>query len=454
MSNAKLLDILPANGLGDGLFPSAENTVGAIWHEGRNAWFRALDVRSSIGKTLLQGGFPKDFHALAQAGEQNYQALFWESDNLIYKKIGNAAHGSIHTITDNNIVELVPWGRWLIISDNTAQPQLWKETTPVPLGAGQFTRAKIFKKIASRALAFCTDVYPAGFHWCNPKNLEDWVPSVAGGTGNLPIRSFDSEVMAVAELSGALAVYSKSRMVVVQVLSPPYYFGMPNQAIAGAGAVGKDCIISKGARNFGLSYNGFFVTDGSSVQRLGRPAIDEFVQEKIDFAQGERICGFDDVRSQLLTWLVPLLDGSRAGITMDETGKFSILETEATVGIPKDVYPTAIIGEDKSLWNYGVTGTILGEFTLSSHLLNGGSKDRYKVWEYALFEGTVTGEVRFGFTDDDKLDTVQWNDWQPMAYRVPFTPRESVYLAIEIRSPDPIILSGITLFGGAGGLVL
>jgi hypothetical protein len=455
MSNAKLIEIKPAKGLNDGLYPSAEPTAGAVWKDGRNAWFREMDVRTSIGKTLLQGGFPKDFHALAQAGEQNFQALYWESDKIIYAKIGAAAQASIHAVTDNNIVELVPWGQWLIISDNTVQPKLWKGSgSPVNLGGTEFTRAKIFKKIAARALAFSTNVYPAGFHWCNPKDLEDWTVTVAKGTGNLPIRSFDSEIMAVAELAGALAVYSKSRMVVVQILSPPYYFGTPTQAISGCGAVGKDCIIAKGSRNFGLSYQGFFLTDGSSVQKLGRPPIDEFIQEKVDFSQGERIIGFDDTRSGLLTWVVPLLDGTRVGITLDESGKFSILETTATAGIPKDVYPTAIIGENKSLYNYGVTGTLLGDFQLKTHLLDAGSKDRYKVWEYAMFEGTTAGSVRFGFTDEDNFDTIEWNAWEPMGYRVPFTPRESVYFAMEIKASESIKLSGITVYGGQGGLVL
>jgi hypothetical protein len=86
--------------------------------------------------------------------------------------------------------------------------------------------------------------------------------------------------------------------------------------------------------------------------------------------------------------------------------------------------------------------------------LDAGSKDRYKVWEYAMFEGTTAGSVRFGFTDEDNFDTIEWNAWEPMGYRVPFTPRESVYFAMEIKASESIKLSGITVYGGQGGLVL
>jgi hypothetical protein len=457
MANSKLLEIKPGSGLVDGIYPSAENTVGAIWKSGKNVWFRTLDVRSSVGKEAIIGGLTRASKEMAQASEQDFRALYYESNGLIYKSDDFVTSSLIHTVNSDGIIDLEPWGRWVLITDNTNQPVLYKRdepNAPVPIGGANFSTVKIFKKLAARALAFCTDVYPAGFHWCNPKNVEDWTPSVAGGAGYLPLRSFDSEIMAVAELSGALAVYSKSRMVVVQYLGPPYYFGTPNQALTGIGAAGKECVISKGSRNIGLSFSGMFMTDGTGVERLGNPAIDEFIQEQVDFDKGEQITGFDDVRSELVTWMVPLLSGEIVGITMDSKGKFSIIELRGNAALTKDVYRTALVAEGDKIYAYGVTGTVLGEFQLQSHLLDAGIKERYKVWEYAMFEGTVSGEVRFGFTDQDNFDAIEWNPWEPLKYKVPFTPRESVYIAMEFRGDQNIKLSGITLYGGQGGLVL
>lgn len=461
----KVLTIGPGAGIDAGVYPSAEDTVGG-WADARNAWFRELDVQHMPGQVKIANTLARQSQAMAQAYVGGKKRLYFEDGGIIsYTEDGGGSNviGTLDAASTSYWLE--PWGDWLIASDGVNQLKLWKNTgTFIDIAIGQFVTAKIVKKLAQHVIAYSTNVYPNGFHWCSASDVETWTPSSVNSARNLPIRNLDSDIIAVADLGANHAIYSRAYMLQNQYLGPNDWFGTPANALSGIGAVSRYSVVSLGRYNWGLCRGGVFQTDGNSFIYVDRPAIDRWVQENIDWNRETEIVGYFDNKLLLILWSVPVVGGTKTIIAVDPKDRqmltdrakrpFTFATGDYGAALAAQVLDYPVVARADGIFSASVTGTVMGDFFLQGGLYDAGANDRLKTWEMAKFEGTIEGaKVRFGYTDEPYLDTVQWLDWAPMTFEFPLPggPRESIYLAVEFKSTEAFKLARMVMYGyGAG----
>lgn len=464
----KLIELRPSKGLDSGVMPSLLASAGGIWSTGRNVWFREAHIEHALGSQVLVSDIHRKPQALAQAYVAGPRLYFEDLGVILYHQAGvETLIDALSSVTGASY-DLCPYGSWLLATDNVAPLGLWQGSGVfASVGASQFLRAKIIKKLAQHVLVFNTDVLPSGFHWCSASDPTDtgWTPTANNSAGNLPIRDLDSEIVAVADLGAGLGVYSRETMLVVQYTGPPNWFGTPTQALSGIGAASKTAIVSLGRYNWGLGRGGIFLTDGSTFNQVDRPAIDRWLQDNVDWARSSEIAGYYDEQLMLVVWAVPLLTGGISCVAVDpknktsiiDTGKrtFTYLGTDLGVGLDRSVFDYPIVAKSDGIYYNSVKGTVAGDFALTSQLFSAGTQAFLKSWEFLICEGEFTdeAEIRVGFTEAPTLASVAWDNWQPLTYKVPIGPRESVFLALDFRSTESIKISGITVYGNLAGSV-
>jgi|SRR5215469_7701238 len=503
MPAEKLIDLTPDK-LASGMFPSAEPASGETWNTGSNVWFRELSVEQVLGRVkaanLVSASPPRSSQAMQQQfTTDGHKRIFFEDggiikyiqDPVLGTVVPGASVNQIGTLSSTGDYDLETWGDWIAATDGTVWSstpgtppgstatgslQLWKNTgslAVVPDAATQFKSVKILKRLAQMLLAYNTDVLPTGFHWSDANDPTVWIPSSTVAARNLNIRNLGSPIVAVCNLGIGHGVYASDALLVVQYLGPNQWFGTPNQALIGIGAVSKHSVVAVGQTNFGLSRAGVFATDGSSFQYIDRPAIDKWIQQNVDWTRASKIAGYYNDKLGLVIWAVPLIGGQNntyGTVAVDPKTRqataetlylnrrtFTYLDNKVGFGIERMVFDYPVISQVDGIYFDSVINTLSGNFTLSTNLFDGGMPEIYKMWDYMISPGSYgpDAQVQFGFTDIPDLSTVQWGSWTPLSVRVPFPdgPRESVYLAINFQSQNMFRLAGIKVYGEKGGLV-
>lgn len=465
MPSEKFLDIRPSQGLDSGLMPSAEIATGLIWRTGLNVWFRELTLEHSPGKELLVALIGRKSKTMAQvftlAGNERlyYEDLgivnFWE----------NGVSTVIGSLDVNGSYDMESWGDWLLATDDVNPIKIWKNTgtlATIADAATQFSTARIIKRMAQHVLAYNTNILPTGFHWSSANDPETWTPTLTNSARNLPIRNLDSNIIAVEPLGATHAVYSQNTLLLVRFIGGTQFFGTPTQSLQGIGAVGKKSVVPLGNANVGISRAGVFMTDGNSFSYVDRPYIDKFLQSNIDWSKGEEIVGYWDERLSAAVWSLPLLLGDKISLTFDpkllggSQRPFSFIEGDFSFGMKRDVFEFPLVSLADGIYYRSIPDTIAGTMTLASHLFDAGEPRMYKSWDLAILTGTIGNEsrIRFGFTDEPQLASIEWDEWITISEaKIPFGPRESVYLAFELITTQPFKCNAISVFGEKAGNV-
>lgn len=473
MAQEKLID-LPAGKLGSGVFPSQEPAAGETWRTGQNIWFREMSVEQVLGRQKIIPVLGRSARVMTQAfTSDQHKRIYYEDFGLIRYSQDLGAPIDIGSLNTAGDYDLETWGDWLIATDGISNLKYWPNIgSLVNLGdaAANFNYCKIIKRLAQHLLAYNTNFLPTGFHWCDANDPTVWTPDLANSARNLNIRNLDSEIVAVCNLGAAHGVYSRDSLIVVQYVGPNQWFGTPNQALSGIGAVSKHSVVSVGQTNYGLSRSGIFSTDGVSSQYIDRPAIDKWLQENVDWSRQNMVAGFYNDRLGLVVWSVPLLTGGVAAIGVDPKIRqataeslylgrktFTYLDNKVTYGIDRIVFDNPIVALADGIYLESLTGTLAANFALTSNLLDAGSREIFKSWDYAILPGTYgsDAQVRFGFADEPLMEAIDWGDWTQLQMKVPFPngPRESIFLAMDFRATQGFKLSAITVYGEKGGFV-
>jgi hypothetical protein len=234
----KLIELHPGKGLDSGLYPSAEASAGAVWRTGLNVWFRPLGIHQAPGKEKLISVTDRQAQAAIQTFTQSgLKRLYFEDFGAVRLwdlGSGTPAGTVIGNVSATGSPDFETWGDWLLITDNTTNIQIWKNTgmaIVIADASTQFGKAKLLRRMAQHVLAISTDVLPTGFHWCTADNPEIWTPAATNSARNLNIRNLDSEIVAAEPLGAGLALYSKETMLVVRYIGPTQWFGTPTQAL-------------------------------------------------------------------------------------------------------------------------------------------------------------------------------------------------------------------------------
>ena len=174
-----------------------------------------------------------------------------------------------------------------------------------------YDKVKIFKRQGPHMLAFNYQEggidFPTTFSWCSADGLDDWVGSPTNTAGNLQIREATGEIRCVTQLGNNLAVYTQNQMFVVSYIGLPNIFGYKPALDGVVGAVSPHSVVAVGRMNYGLSRDGFFVTDGASSKMIGRDSgMNRFFRENASFTELGQVFAFDNSKENEVVWGVPL----------------------------------------------------------------------------------------------------------------------------------------------------
>jgi len=468
MSSNKLIEIKPGAGLNSGLVPSAEPAEGAIWRAARNCWVRDLTLEHSLGKAAIFSSLSNRPRVMAQIfTTAGVKRLYFEDSGSVRKLEGTTAT-TIGVISTAGSPDFETFGDWLLVTDNISPLKLWKNTGSLDIIADantRFTRCKIIRRLAQHVIAYNTGgtnfASQTSFHWCSANDPEVWTPLPTNSARDLNIRNLDSEIVAVEPLGAAHAVYSQNNLVLVRYLGPTQWFGTPNQGLQGIGAVSKRAVVSLGNINIGISRAGVFLTDGNSFTYIDRPYIDKWLQSNVNWATPDEIAGYWDDRLQAVVWALPLVTGGKVGLTLDPKlaggpRPFSFIDADFKFGLKRDVFEFPITSFGKVLYNVSLPDTVVGNFSASTHLFDAGDNQTYKSWDRVVLTGKIdpTSQIRFGYADEPQIEAIEWDNWSTIdSSNVPFGPRESIYLAMELKGTSTFRLSGLTVYGEKAGMV-
>jgi hypothetical protein len=174
-----------------------------------------------------------------------------------------------------------------------------------------YDKVKIFKRQGPHMLAFNYQEggidFPTTFSWCSADDLDDWDGSATNTAGNLQIREATGEIRCVTQLGNNLAVYTQNQMFVVSYIGLPNIFGYKPALDGVVGAVSPHSVVAVGRMNYGLSRDGFFVTDGASSKMIGRDSgMNRFFRENASFTELGQVFAFDNSKENEVVWGVPL----------------------------------------------------------------------------------------------------------------------------------------------------
>jgi hypothetical protein len=204
--------------------------------------------------------------------------------------------------------------------------------------------------------------YSTSFAWCSADNLDDWVGTAINTAGSLLIREAETPIRCVAQLGTGLAVYTETQMFVVNYVGLPNIFGYQVALEGSVGAVSPNSVISVGRQNYGVSRDGFFVTDGSSVKMIGRESgMNQFFRDEIAQSELSQVYGFDNSKENEVVWGVPLNSSS---ITKEiyynyKTNQWGMRDSSISAYLDRGVFQTALSGNNSgSLFREGNTESL------------------------------------------------------------------------------------------------
>ena len=250
----------------------------------------------AVGDLLTQNGSPS-----AGSGS-GLQATVTEVSGGTVTAIEVTNFGSGYTNTSAVLTMNVPSG---------SPTRTGAVTLTIQIPDISYDKVKIFKRQGPHMLAFnYTDSNgdnPTKFSWCSADGLDDWVASATNTAGSLLIREATGEIMCVTQLGNNLAVYTQNQMFIVSYVGLPNIFGYKPALNSGVGAVSPGSVVSVGRMNYGLSRDGFFVTDGASTKMIGRESgMNQFFRDNASFTELGQVVAFDNAKENEVVWGIPL----------------------------------------------------------------------------------------------------------------------------------------------------
>ena len=247
--------------------------------------------------------------------------------------------------------------------------------------------------------------YPTTFSWCSADDLDDWVGSATNTAGNLQIREATGEIRCVAQLGNNLAVYTQNQMFVVSYIGLPNIFGYKPALDGVVGAVSPSSVVSVGRMNYGLSRDGFFVTDGASSKMIGRDSgMNRFFRENASFTELGQVYAFDNSKENEVVWGVPL--GS-AKITKEiyynyKTNQWGMRDSNISAYHDRGIFNEALSADTSKFYFEGTVAALADPAVLAetkAHDLNNADRIKEITALRVGKEGTGSPTVSVGFTE-------------------------------------------------------
>jgi hypothetical protein len=212
------------------------------------------------------------------------------------------------------------------------------------------TSVGVFVNSGPHILGFNTSNSGKEFIWCDADDPDTWVTTPENLAGALQIRELESAIMAAVPLGNRIAVYGDDQLFLVSYLANQLVFGY-KPALHGIGAVSKQAVVSVGRKNYGLSYQGFFVTDGASFDYIDEPAIREYFQKNSVRGQLGKTTSYHDEEHNQIRWYFPTSSSDiTQGLTYNyKRGTWSIIVKDRSAGDERQILSSPISGSETGI---------------------------------------------------------------------------------------------------------
>lgn len=205
----------------------------------------------------------------------------------------------------------------------------------------------IFRVSGPHVLGFNTSTSPKEFIWCDADDPDTWIAASDNLAGQLEIRELQSPIRAAVPLGSRIAVYGNDQMFLVSYLANDLVFGY-QPALNGIGAVSKKAVVPVGRQNYGLSEQGFFITDGQSFEYIDEPAIRTYYEETANKGQLSKAVAYHDEENTQVRWFFPTSSAMiTGGVSFNyKTNTWSILTAPWSAGDERRVVEGPIIASE------------------------------------------------------------------------------------------------------------
>ena len=464
-----------------GIQPSLHTRQGSFWKTGANVVFRDGSVGKQVGwASALTAPSSSPVRGIGQILETAGPRVYWGTPTKLYDwdLTTVTTHSPTYTgPTDETLLApaakwgFVPWGQWMLATNGKDKVQINKGAGFVDLAGVTFTKARILVRMRAHVIAMNTSNSPQNIEWCSADDVEDWTPVSTNSAGDYFIRDMESGIRAAAALGDRYAIFGTNSMALLSYIGAPFYFSVV-PGLTGIGAVGQDAVVSIGRKIYGLSSNGFFVTDGVQYQYIDDPDVREYFTSHVNSEQLSKISATHDVRNGMVKWYYPSGTSTEpnTGIGYDYLrDRWSFFDYGRTAVAEKNVLAYAIEGaSDGKVFllgaSYNADGGVLTPW-LRTKALDFATqqaphvKDSFKYIDSVKFLfGELTGAFKARLGIQNRLnEAITWTDWQtvtdsmePAYFRV-----SGRYIILDVKSDslgDAWWLSGIEFFGAVNGV--
>lgn len=373
-------------------------------------------------------------------GNQDSAGTDWDSGTTFWDSGSTTWDGTFGTLA--SVWSMTDFGSWVLATNGKDAPQIKKGASFAALSGPDFTTAEVFVKSGPHILAFNTSVNNRGFAWCHADDPETWVPTSTNSAGDLIIREIDSEIIAAAPLANQVMVYGEKSMFAVRYIGSPLYFGY-SQVLSNRGAASKMAVVTVGRRQYVMSEDAFYMTDGSTYQDIDNDDIRNHVFGNFNVGQKRKIASWHDEENTEIRWYYPSsgTQENDKGVGYNYVTKLWTLYTEAkTSAIGREVFTTPFsTGSDGTLYTEN-SGNDANGSALTCHVttkpLDLDNEDHVKELD-AIRVGYKGSGLTFRIGTQDTLsDTIVWGDYQTAQSSFDFTELRKAgrYISIEFRS--------------------
>lgn len=273
-----------------------------------------------------------------------------------------------------------------------------------------YDSVQAFHKQGPHLLAFNyskgTTTFETSFSWCSADDLDVWVASATNTAGELLIREANTPIKCVAQLGSSLAVYTESQMFLVSYVGLPNIFGYKVALENNIGAVSPNSVVSVGRKNYGLSKDGFFVTDGASTLLIGRQSgMNEYFRDNANIGALSKVYAFDNSKENEIVWGVPI---NSSNISQEiyynyKTNQWGMRTSTITAYLSRGIFNESLSADSSGKFYYeGTTAELANPIVTAetkAHDLNNADRIKEITALRVGKDGSGSPTVSVGFTE-------------------------------------------------------
>lgn len=292
-----------------GIMPDLAMENAPIVRFAENAVFEPTGIRPTEGQLLTVLPVAGNNEVLGLLSQQidGEDYITWGDKNNIYSKKweigGVAVPGTGYALNPlRDFWSIVSWGTWTLAANGLERIQLRKGIADTfdDVEGGSMPVVRLLCRRSPFLLAF----YQASYQWCDVDDVETWTAAPENLAGDNVLRDIDSEITAVCEWNGEVAVATRNSLHYISFVPGNDVFSQ-RKLLSNIGAVGPMALCTAKGMLFGYSERGFWQSDGVSYNYIDTPGVKETMNDRINEEYRHRVCVTPDRQNEKILIFLP-----------------------------------------------------------------------------------------------------------------------------------------------------